>query len=407
MLGRYSPVFAAWLVLIVLLLVGAVVRSVVAPRRTGTNVALASLVEGAWVCLGAAYLASALNDPRYAARALDVNFFGSPFVSSALLEYVALCCLVASGIRFAMRRARGRGENAILLVGSLCVLTLLGEGVARAMAFIGAQTHGIPSYSGDVFRHRYVRLNRAGFRDTDHPLAPQPGTRRLLLVGDSYAFGAGVRQPADRFGEQLQAALMRMSGQPWEVINNSLGDRNTLDELVFLQRGLVYHPEVVILLYVFNDADYLAGGERSATADSGVRAVTQRSSIFEQPQSVLGRLEPARVLYWNSFLFQELYARWRLMQFRFRPRRRRGQGRDVYRTPSLLQRHLGRSRALRAHRPIPRMRVVAIVPIDPGVASEASLRDRYRTFTDAAERAGLPVWSIMSAYEGAASARSR
>jgi lysophospholipase L1-like esterase len=400
-LGHYSPVFAAWLVLIVVLLVVAVVWSVVAPRPIDSSQALASLVESAWACLGAAYLASALNDRRYAARALDVNLFGSPFASSALLEYAALCCLLAAGILFAMRHARGYGQNILLVVGSLCVLTLLGEGVARLMGFIGAQTHGIPSYSGEVFTQRYVRLNREGFRDTEHALAPRPGTRRLLLVGDSYAFGAGLREPADRFGEQVQAKLTGMSGQPWEVINHSLGDRNTIDELVFLQQGLVYHPDVVILLYVFNDADYLADGGRGAAVDSGpprARSGTQRSSIFEQPQSVLGRFEPARVCYWNSFLFQELYARWRVLRYQF-AHQAPGAVTDVYRTPLLLQRHL----ADLAH--FVRIAdsanaVVAIVPIDPGVTSEASLRDRYVTFTDAAVRAGLPVWSIIHAYDG-------
>jgi len=400
-LSRYSPIFAAWLVLVVLLLVAAVVRSVLAPRRPDASVAMGTLVEAFWFCAGAAYLASALNDPRYAARALDANLFGSPFVLSALLEYLALWCLVALGIHLAMRCAPRRAENAILLVGSLLVVTLLGEGVARMMAFVGARTHGIPSYSDDVFTQRYVRLNRAGFRDLEHTLVPPPGTRRLLLVGDSYAFGAGLRDTANRFGEQLQATLAQLSGEPWEVINNSLGDKNTLDELVFLQEGLAYHPDVVLLLYVFNDADYLAPGGGDAAAGSGSRgvaSVTQRSLIFEQPQSLLGRFEPARVLYWNSFLFQELYARWRVLHYRF-SRPMGGVAPDVYRTPSLLQRHLSDlARFMRMADSANAL--VAIVPIDPGVSSEPTLRDRYRTFTDAALRAGLPVWSIMNVYQG-------
>ena len=46
----------------------------------------------------------------------------------------------------------------------------------------------------------HVRLNRQGFRDIDHALKADPGVRRLLVVGDSIAFGWGVPDPKDRFG---------------------------------------------------------------------------------------------------------------------------------------------------------------------------------------------------------------
>ncbi len=400
-LGRYSPLFAAWLGLLALLLLAALARSFLARRPATAPAAGAVLREIAWSCLGAAYLISALHDRTYGARALTLNLLGSPFPASALLEYTALCCLAAALIAWGARRARGRGQDLLLLAGTLSALALVGELAARAAAFIAPRTHGIPSHADAIFWRRYVRLNRSGFRDADHAPVATPGTRRLLLVGDSYAFGAGLRRTDDRFGEQLGAALSRRTGEAWEVINASELDRSTVEQFPFLEQGLTFDPDVVILLYVFNDADYLAGDLTAAdtAARAGARRLPRRTALFDGPSSLVARLEPTRLLYWNSYLFQEFYVRWRLLRYGLTRQPTAGALSDVYHAPHLLRRHLDDlARFVRLAGSAGA--TVAIVPIDPGVASEATLRERYQLFVDAATGAGLPVWSILDVYRG-------
>ena len=104
---------------------------------------------------------------------------------------------------------------------------------------------------------RYVKLNPEGFRDAPHAPVATPGTRRLLLVGDSVAFGWGIVRSEDRLGEQLAERLRASTGQKWELLNASRPDTNTLDHIGFLERMVSYHPDVVALLYVFNDINYL------------------------------------------------------------------------------------------------------------------------------------------------------
>jgi hypothetical protein len=51
-----------------------------------------------------------------------------------------------------------------------------------------------------------VSANQDGFRDEEFVVERKPGTRRILVYGDSFAFGAGVAKDA-RFGELVQASI--------------------------------------------------------------------------------------------------------------------------------------------------------------------------------------------------------
>jgi hypothetical protein len=119
----------------------------------------------------------------------------------------------------------------------------------------------------------------------------EPRTHRLLLVGDSFAFGVGITRTADRLGEQLGALLGIATGEPWEVINASHPDRNTLEGIAMFDSMITYRPEVLVLVYVFNDTYYLY-------------PLTERSILTEAPQSVWQRIHPVRPLFENSFLFE-------------------------------------------------------------------------------------------------------
>ncbi len=382
---RWSYPFGGFALLVALLWIGLLIRAArvyrnPAPGSGGERTA-ARLLELGTFAWGTAYLISAVHTSENAGRALDLNFIGSTYPAAVALDWCAFSALLlAAAIRLAPL-ARGRWAGAGLSLATTLVLLAILEGVARGKALLAPAPLGFPTYSGEIWVDRYVRLNSSGFRDAEHRLERSAMERRLLVVGDSYAFGAGVEDPAARFGEQLGTQLATATGESWEVLNASRGDTHTLQHIEFLERMLPYKPDLVVLLYVFNDIDYL-------------RPVTRRSLLTANSAAPLQRLNPLLLLYTNSYAFQEALVRVRSLRHQAAPA-----GSDPYADEALVAAHLqdvGRfvdiARQAGAR--------VAMVPIDIGVVAEPGLRERYRRFVGHAEGAGIPLWSIEDAFDG-------
>ncbi|MFL6194524.1 MAG: SGNH/GDSL hydrolase family protein [Thermoanaerobaculia bacterium] len=101
----------------------------------------------------------------------------------------------------------------------------------------------VPERYGDVD----YRFNRQGYRD-DEPAAGA-GVRRIVLLGDSVAFGLGVDQ--DRIFASL---LERRLGPPWEVDNLAVFAYHSGNELEALETdGVKLRPELVVVQFYMND----------------------------------------------------------------------------------------------------------------------------------------------------------
>ena len=102
------------------------------------------------------------------------------------------------------------------------------------------------------------RINKFGLRGPDFALEKEAGTLRIVLLGDSFVFGEGVKWQ-DTLGEQLEVALSAKLDRSVEVLNVAVGGWSTVDEIAYLsQRGLHFKPDVVLVVYVLNDAEYAA-----------------------------------------------------------------------------------------------------------------------------------------------------
>jgi len=100
-------------------------------------------------------------------------------------------------------------------------------------------------------------LNKHGFRGGDYETEKAPGTRRIVLLGDSFTFGEGVRFE-DTFGYRLQEILDRDEAAV-EVLSFAVGGWGTRNEISYLERaGLRFEPDLVIVVYVLNDAGFYA-----------------------------------------------------------------------------------------------------------------------------------------------------
>jgi hypothetical protein len=93
----------------------------------------------------------------------------------------------------------------------------------------------------------HVRINRKGLRDSEHSYERPGDTKRVLVIGDSFAWGFGVEH-AERFSELLEdrAGI--------EVINAGASGYGTDQELLWLRsEGVKYDFDLLLLVFCGND----------------------------------------------------------------------------------------------------------------------------------------------------------
>ena len=97
-----------------------------------------------------------------------------------------------------------------------------------------------------------VRINSDGLRDDEYSLA-RNDRRRIVFLGDSLTLGWGVEKH-DTFEALLEKQLSRT--EPTEILNFGTGNYNTTQEVgLFLEKGLRYQPDEVVLFFFINDAE--------------------------------------------------------------------------------------------------------------------------------------------------------
>lgn len=97
-----------------------------------------------------------------------------------------------------------------------------------------------------------VEVNGQGFRDREHEFHKPPGTKRVVLLGDSFL--EAVQVPfEDSVGAALERGLVAR-GIPAEVVSLGVSGAGTVREYLALREyGLRYAPDLVVLLFVEND----------------------------------------------------------------------------------------------------------------------------------------------------------
>jgi lysophospholipase L1-like esterase len=97
-----------------------------------------------------------------------------------------------------------------------------------------------------------LRYNSLQFRDRE-PAPPRAGVRRVVVLGDSFTEGQGVKEE-DTYPRILEAAL-NVSGASWEVLNFGRrgADFPALENL--FDEALAQDPDVVVYGMVLNDCE--------------------------------------------------------------------------------------------------------------------------------------------------------
>jgi hypothetical protein len=115
---------------------------------------------------------------------------------------------------------------------------------------------GIPNKHGRAVKRGTfdtpVNINSHGFRDREHAWAKPPGTRRVVLLGDSFI--EALQVPFERSLTPLLEQELRQNAGDVEFINLGLSGFGTAREYLMLREyGLRYTPDLVVMFFVGND----------------------------------------------------------------------------------------------------------------------------------------------------------
>lgn len=103
----------------------------------------------------------------------------------------------------------------------------------------------------------HYAINSAGYRGHEFKLEKDPATVRVAVLGDSFAFGQGVKDE-DVFPALLEKLLPRCPGASIEVYNFSVPAYATIHEAALLESDvLAYDPDLVVVWYFLNDTETL------------------------------------------------------------------------------------------------------------------------------------------------------
>ncbi len=110
----------------------------------------------------------------------------------------------------------------------------------------------IPNWKASTYGQA-LTTNSKHLRDREYPFEKPVGTKRILVLGDSFAWGYGVSDK-DIFTETLENTFKRKK-MPWEVINSGVsGWGNDQQYLYFTSEGVKYDPDIVVVaFYIGND----------------------------------------------------------------------------------------------------------------------------------------------------------
>jgi hypothetical protein len=145
-----------------------------------------------------------------------------------------------------------RGE-VLLLLFSVVFFLVLAEVAVRLTGAAQPRPSGYPRVDTD--RRERRPINSRGYRDFERTLAKPPGVRRVVSLGDSFAWGVGVEFD-DTYGQRVERTLCRRRRAPWQVVSLAQPGMNSVGEAAQLaSEGLAYEPDVVALGYVLNDSE--------------------------------------------------------------------------------------------------------------------------------------------------------
>ncbi len=168
----------------------------------------------------------------------------------------------------------------LIILISIIVITYLFDWVLGATdptASLG-QNGQLPDGTTYTWGH-LVKNNKYGFREDAIPMPKPENTYRIMVLGDSFTWGAGLA-PAERYTNVLEELLNKtVDGVNVEVLNFGLAGGPTVQERDdFRKYKDIFKPDLVILGFCINDPQpksMIYSVEREAFGVKHTRSINQ------------------------------------------------------------------------------------------------------------------------------------
>ncbi len=235
------------------------------------------------------------------------------------------------------KRTAASWRNILLLVATVVLLAVAAEmilrvlaqqraagslsGLHRASEIPGLIWELTPGYSDEKYT-----VNAAGFRGPECAVQKPDSLFRIAIIGDSHTFGLGVYDEERIYPAQVSKLLAERFAV--QVCNFGVPGYNTWQEFAQLRQVVMaYQPDLVVLGFVFNDADETTV---MLTSD-GPQQTGEQAEATPQTTSLTGMLKKSRLVlalktmveniglalfdYYPNYMDMKITtARWREMQ---------------------------------------------------------------------------------------------
>jgi len=180
----------------------------------------------------------------------------------------------------------------------------------------------------------HSEISSQGFRDLEVKIPKPSGVKRILVLGDSLAYGLFV--PRQKNFSRLLERFFQEKDEPVDVVNTGVNGYTTYNEVRFFEsEGARYEPDIVVLAFCFNDIVNPVlhwGDEGEYFKDLAPEAFPRYDEhVSRMKPKIYGPKSSAVRLLERSHLFNFLRARWNLWQLQpLRSVKHDGRRRPVY-----------------------------------------------------------------------------
>jgi len=124
-----------------------------------------------------------------------------------------------------------------------------------------------------------VAINEQGLRGPVRAIPKPAGVQRVLFLGDSVTFGFQLEDDGDTLPAQAEVSLRAKLTQDVEAINGGVGGYSPWQEVrLFVEEGLQYEPDVVVVNFVLNDVSEKLGLSRFGGSGQGFQLEHSRAA---------------------------------------------------------------------------------------------------------------------------------
>jgi lysophospholipase L1-like esterase len=143
-------------------------------------------------------------------------------------------------------KAKGLLANVVTLAIPLVLVLILLEIV---FMYVPQSHEGVLSKASQIWWYKYWKpINQLGYRDKE--ISSDTTKKTVLVIGDSFSAGHGLKSVDERFSDRLEKQL----GPGYIVYNLGVSGSDTRDEAKRL-RAFPVKPDVIVLQYFPNDIE--------------------------------------------------------------------------------------------------------------------------------------------------------